>query len=305
MLGPKKTGYGSSRPIFGPAGVRPLFPVLCLVSLALLVLSRIDHSIVRDLRWQATEIISPVLQAMLVPVEPLRWAKHRVEDMTQMTHEVQRLREENLKLKSYEWRAKELERQLERVEQLARMVAKTSYPFLTSRVMANSSGAFVRSVLIDSGRRQDIRPGYPVVNETSLVGRIVDASETAARVLLLTDMNSRVPVRIGKQGVRAILVGDNGAEPRLEFLAANAEIAEGEDIATSGAGGLFPQGLQVGKITRKTRGFRVRLSSDLDQLEYVSVLFYNGPRLEMTDRPRRHKDAHLIGQRRFRAKPDP
>jgi rod shape-determining protein MreC len=282
------------------AGVRPLFPILCLVSLALLALSRIDHGIVRDLRWQVTEAMTPMLQALSIPVEPLRWAKHRVTDMTQLSEEVSRLRAENLKLKGYEWRAKELARTLKQLQPLARMVAETPYNFVTTRVMSNSSGAFVRSVLVDVGRKQALRPGYPVVNELGLVGRVVDAGESAARILLLTDLNSRVPVRVGGKGVRAILVGDNGARPRLDFVAANSDIKPGDEIATSGSGGLFPQGLRVGRLMRDRRGLRVELSANLDQLEYVSVLFYNGPTLEMTDKSAKRKDARLVGQKKFK-----
>lgn len=287
-----------------PTRLRSTFPVLVLVSLALLVLSRLEHKVTTELRWHVTEAMTPVLSALLVPLEPLRWVNRQAKQHWQLSETVTRLREENTKLSKWQWRALELQRKLDQVSGLARVVSETGYQFVTARVMANSSGAFVRSVLVNAGRQQNVRIGYPVVSQKGVVGRIVDAGDGAARVLLLTDLNSRVPVRIGPSGTRGILLGDNGPNPRLDYLPANAKLKPGDRVATSGAGGVFPAGLEVGVIVKDRRGLRVQTSADLDQLEYLSVLFYNSPRLEITDRPRIRKDARLIGQRAFEIVPD-
>lgn len=284
----------------GQPRFRIAYPVLILVSLALLVLSRLEHNVVDQLRWRVTEFMTPVLNTLLVPVEPLRWAKRTANEHWSATETLAKLRKENTELRGWKWRALELERKIGTLQGLARVVDEPGFQFVTSRVMAHSSGAFVRSVLINAGRQQNLRLGYPVVNADGLVGRVVDAGETAARVLLLTDLNSRVPVRIGTEGTRAILVGDNGPLPHLEYLPANAKVAPGEVVATSGAGGVFPSGLQVGTIVEQQNGLRVRLAAKLDQVEYLSVLFYNSPRLELTDRPQQTKDARLVGQKKFK-----
>ena len=285
--------------------IRSAFPVLVLMSLALLVLSRLEHKVIDQLRWHVTEAMTPVLNTMLIPLEPLRWVKRQAKEHWQMSETLVKLRQENVKLSNWQWRAKELQRRIDSLNGLARVVEEADYQFVTARVMANSSGAFVRSVLINAGRQQSVRLGYPVVNAHGLVGRIVDAGEGAARVLLLTDLNSRVPVRVGQEGKRAILVGDNGPNPRLDYLPANAKVVPGATVATSGAGGVFPSGLRVGVVVKDRRGLRVRPTANLDQLEYLSVLFYASPRLEMTDRPQRHKDALLVGQQKFKPSPEP
>ncbi len=291
-------GTGNSGP---PAPrFRSLFPILVLVSLALLVLSRLDHKVTNQLRWHVTEAMTPVLNTLLVPLEPLRWVKRRAKEHWQLSEKLVQLRQENVKLRNWQWRATELQRKLDTLNGLFRVVEEAGYQFVTARVMANSSGAFVRSALINAGRRQSVRSGYPAVNAEGLIGRIVDAGESAARVLLLTDLNSRVPVRVGAAGTRAILVGDNGPNPRLDYLPANAKVAPGDAVATSGAGGVFPTGLRVGVVVKDRRGLRVRPAAHLDQLEYVSVLFYASPRLRMTDTPRPRKGAHLVGQKMFK-----
>lgn len=287
----KKTQYSK---------LRASFPILVLVALGLLVLSRLEHHSIDQLRWRVTEVMTPVLNTLLVPVEPLLWARRQAGEHWRMTETLDDLRKQNSELRHWKWRAQELQRELDGLNALMRVVQETDYPFVTARVMANSSGAFVRSVLINAGRHQNLRLGYPVVNADGLVGRIVDAGESAARVLLLTDLNSRVPVRIGASGIRAILTGDNGSQPRLDYLPANSQLKAGDVVATSGAGGLFPSGLQIGKIVESKAGVRVQLSADLNALEFLSVLFYASPRLELTDRPSQRKDAHLVGQKRFK-----
>lgn len=282
---------------------RSAFPILLLMSLALLVLSRLEHKVITQLRWHVTEAMTPVLNTLLIPVEPLRWVKRRAKQHWQMIETLAQLRQENVKLRNWQWRALELQRKVETLNGLARVVQEADTQFVTARVMANSSGAFVRSVLVNAGRQQNVRLGYPVVNADGLVGRIVDAGDSAARVLLLTDLNSRVPVRVGQAGTRAILVGDNGPAPRLDYLPANAKVASGDTVATSGAGGLFPSGLRVGVVVKDKRGIRVQPTASLDQLEYLSVLFYSSPRLEMTDRPTPRKGAHLVGQKKFKSGP--
>lgn len=279
---------------------RPAFPILILASLALLVLSRLEHTVIGQLRWHVTEAMTPVLSALLIPVEPLRWVKRQAKQHWDLSDTVVALREENERLRNWHWRALELKRKVARLEGLVQVVKDADTQFVTARVMANSSGSFVRSVLINAGRDQSIRLGYPVVNANGVVGRIVDSGESAARVLLLTDLNSRVPVRVGSEGVRAILVGDNGPFPRLDYLPANAAIKPGDPVATSGAGGIFPIGLQVGHVRKDRRGLRVEPAARLDQLEYISVLFYDSPRIEMTDRQVTRKDARLVGQKKFK-----
>ncbi len=280
---------------------RSAFPILLLMSLALLVLSRLEHKVITQLRWHVTEAMTPVLSTLLIPLEPLRWVKREAKEHWQMSEALVKVRQENIKLRNWQWRALELQRKIDTLNGLARVVVEADTQFVTARVMANSSGAFVRSVLINAGRQQNVRLGYPVVNADGLAGRIVDAGDSAARVLLLTDLNSRVPVRVGSAGTRAILVGDNGSTPRLDYLPANAKVASGDMVATSGAGGLFPSGLRVGVVVKDRRGLRVQPIADLDQLEYLSVLFYASPRLEMTDRPDTRKGAHLVGQKKFKS----
>lgn len=268
-------------------GVRPRFrvvlPLLTLLSIGLLVLSRLDHASMREVRWRIAELMTPVLGAALVPLAPVRWAGSHMSDFFTVAKELQEVREENQRLKGWEWRAGELERKLEEVTRLSRTVSDTAIAFITVRVIANSSGAFVRSAMINAGKDQNLKSGYPVISADGIVGRVVETGRSAARVLLLTDLNSRIPVLVGKTGVRAVLAGDNGSLARLNYVPADAALMPGDEVMTSGTGGLFPRGLRIGTVVESPRGLRVRPHANLDSLEFLSVLFYESPTLELTE----------------------
>jgi rod shape-determining protein MreC len=261
--------------------VRLLLPLLLFVAVSLMLLSRLNHSALANIRWRVAEWMSPVLQAAMVPLAPLKTMGRQIATQVDMAEEVNRLRLDNQKLSNWEWRARELERKLADLEGLSKVVDEPKIEFITSRVIADSSGAFVRSVVINAGREKKVRPGYPVINGDGLVGRVVETGKNSARVLLPTDLNSRIPVAVGGKSVRAILAGDNGSEPRLIYLPPGTAVAIGDEVATSGVGGLFPRGLRIGTVAGDLSNPRVKLRADLDQLEYLSVLFFDNPALEL------------------------
>lgn len=258
---------------------RTLLPVLVLLSIALLALSRLDHPAVREIRWRVAEFMTPILGAILVPLEPVRRLGQHIPDLMSMTEELEKLRDENQTLKGWEWRARETERKLLEISALARAVPEKAMDFVTVRIVANSSGAFVRSAMINAGAEQNLKEGFPVLSGDGLIGRVVETGSTAARILFITDHNSRIPVLVGADAINAILVGDNGPAPRLAYAAGEAVFNAGDEVSTSGAGGMFPRGLRIGVVIETPQGPRVRPHAKLDAVEYASVLFYAAPLL--------------------------
>ncbi len=166
-------------------------------------------------------------------------------------------------------------------------MVQTQTPFVTGRVIADSSGPFVRAAILDAGRESNMRSGNPVIAAEGLVGRVLETGKRASRVLLLTDSSSRIPVAIGERGVRAILAGDNGPSPRVLMLPADARLAAGEEVTTSGVGGIFPRGLRIGRIIADMgNGYRVEPHARLDDLDYVSVLLTEANGIDVSDETR-------------------
>lgn len=264
--------------------LRPLLLLLIFVSTALMLLSRLDHSMLGDVRWQVASWMTPVFKTAMIPVEPIREAGHAISTQVSLPDEVEQLRKENQKLGSWEWRARQAEAKLADLEAIAKVVPEQKLDFVTSRVIADSSGAFVHNVTIGAGSARKVKCGYPVINADGLIGRVVDIGPNAARVLLATDLNSRIPVVVGPNAVRAIMAGDNSSQPRLIYIPDGAKISPGDDVSTSGQGGLFPIGLRLGVVADgDVQKPRVALRANLDRLDYVSVLFYDDPSAHLTD----------------------
>lgn len=163
----------------------------------------------------------------------------------------------------------------DRYEKLLGIRTEPAIRMATARAVSESRGPFSNARLIDAGTRQGIRVGNPVVNEHGLVGRVVGATTGVSRVLLLTDVASRTPVLIDRSDARAILVGDGGANPKLEFIRGAGSLKVGDRILTSGDGGVFPRGLPVGVAARSVDGtWRVKLYADAGSIDFVRVLLF-------------------------------
>ena len=148
-------------------------------------------------------------------------------------------------------------------------------PMVTGQAISDSRGPFANSRLVNVGQAKGVKVGNPVMSENGLVGRVVGVTETASRVMLLTDAASRTPVMIERTNARAILLGDGGDNPKLAYLRGAAAVAQNDRILTSGDGGLLPRGLPVGRAVKSLDGnWRVVLSSDAGPIDFVRILLF-------------------------------
>jgi rod shape-determining protein MreC len=148
-------------------------------------------------------------------------------------------------------------------------------PMVAARVVSDTRGPFANTRLADTGSEKGVVVGNPVLNERGLVGRVVGVANGASRVLLLTDIASRTPVMIDRTNARAILTGDGGPNPKLEYLRGVDPIKEGDRVVTSGDGGVVPRGLPVGAAVKGLDGrWRVVLFADDAAIDYVRILLF-------------------------------
>ena len=138
---------------------------------------------------------------------------------------------------------------------------------ILAKVLVDKNSPFLKSIIINKGKKAGILKGMPVTKDNYLVGRVVDTNYLSSRVLLLNDLNSRIPVTLD-QGAQAILSGSGSANPTLEYLPEDYEIAENINIFASGKDGIFSPGTPIG-ITSETGD--VNLFVDPNQLSFVTV----------------------------------
>ncbi len=224
------------------------------------------------------DALEPAREVVSAPFAAARRFSRSINDHFDIYEENQRLKEENERLRAWYDLALAMRDKMTRYEKLLGVNPDPAGDVVTARVVADTSGPFVRARLINAGAREGVRSGQAVLTERGLAGRVVAAGQSSARMLLLTDLNSRVPVMIERNDARAILAGDNRPSPRLEFLPRDHGVANGDRVVTSGDAGQLPRGLPVGEATVDPSGvWRVRLYAEQAPIDYVRVVRFVFP----------------------------
>ena len=252
------------------------FAALIVVSVALLLVGKADEALLGAVSSRVSDAMVPVLAAVVEPIEASRRVAGRVGALFALHRENAHLREQNRRLLVWQDTARQLALENAALRQLLNLNEGVAPPTsVAARVVADASGPFVHTVLVDAGARHGVVKGMAAVNERGLVGRVIEVGQQSARVLLLTDFNSRVPVMVEPSRDQAILAGDNSAEPKLVFLPLHPRMAVGQRVVTSGRGGLLPPGLAVGRISAiDDRQVTVTPAVDGQRLEFVRLLEY-------------------------------
>lgn len=163
-----------------------------------------------------------------------------------------------------------------RYAELLKLRTEPPIPMVTARVVSDVRGPFSNARLLDVGADKGVKVGNPAMTDQGVIGRVVGVAPDASRLLLLTDPESRTPVLIDRTNARAVLTGDGGPNPRLDYLRGRDVVKSGDLVLTSGDGGLFPRGLPVGIAQQDIRGiWRVQLFSDRGNVDFAKVLVYD------------------------------
>jgi rod shape-determining protein MreC len=142
-------------------------------------------------------------------------------------------------------------------------------------VIADAGGLYSRSLLVAIPHNGGPVADAIAMDGSGLVGRVIEAGDRSARILLITDINSRVPVSIGAQGDRALMIGTNGSRPNLTYWSPGAPPREGMVVVTSAIGGVFPSGLPIGTVHYTGRNTPVVMPfAGLDRLRLVRLFEY-------------------------------
>ena len=245
------------------------------VTFALMLVGKADTVLVDRARDAVTDAGTPVLRVMSEPAAVVADLVNNLRELAAIREENATLREANARLLSWQSAAQRLESENKSLRGLTALVPEPGATFVTARVVADTGGAFAQSILITAGQSSGVRKGQVVLAGEGLVGRVMQAGLYSARVLLITDINSRIPVLVGEAGNRAILAGDNGLRPRLLFLGNKTAAALGDKVVTSGDAEAFPPGLPIGQVSRvEEGGVEVEPFVMRDKIRHVRVADY-------------------------------
>ncbi len=254
---------------------RLTLPVLIFAAMALMLLGRATPLVPERARISLSDALAPIYAVVDAPLLALRASARAVHDTLQLRTENDRLRTENERLRHWYDVAMALDAENATLKDNLHWVPDPTLSYVTARVVADAGGVYARSVLLSVGPNSTIRRGEVALDANGLVGRVTEVGARSARVLLITDMNSRIPILLEKSRARAILAGANAPEPKLLYLQDGAHPQEGERVVTSAEAGAFPAGLLIGTVHYGASDrLEVTPAADLGRLDVVRIFDY-------------------------------
>lgn len=228
-----------------------------------------------NLQIAADNLAAPVGGVLAAPVRAASNGVGAIQDYFLAGSQNQELRADLAAALSWRDEALSLREENAHLRALLGVRTEPLLPMVAAETVIDARGPFSNSRLADAGGAEGVSEGNPVLSAHGLVGRIVGVGAHVSRIMLLTDVDSRIPVMIARTNGRAILTGDGGPSPALAYLRTHDALAQGDRVLTSGDGGVAPRGLPVGTAVKGFDGaWRVVLDSDAEPIDFVRVLLF-------------------------------
>lgn len=259
----------ASIPVLSASGTSGLLIALAGI---FVFLSTVQPQSLSGLRVSAADALAPVLGVVSMPMQKAAVFVRDVTGLAELQAENMRLAEENLKLREWYQTALLLEAENKSLRELMNVKLEPQHTYITARILSDSASTFAKSLLVSAGREDGVEKGQAVIAADGLIGRVVEVGNRSARVLLITDINSRVPVLIEDSRQHAIFAGQNDRAGFLIHLPPGSQIRTGVRVVTSGVGGVFPVGLPIGLVKDIQNYPVIEPFADLRRLMHVRIV---------------------------------
>ena len=247
--------------------------VVISVGFLLILVGKADVAAVRYMQGGIIEVFAPLYSVITVPIESIETLFGGVQTVASLRTEAKRLSIENERLRQWQQLAESLHVENRQLRSVLGAVIPPEWNAITARVIVVPGGNFTHSMILEHGPGYEISRGNAVVTSEGLVGYIISSGEYFSRVLLISDVNSRIPVILSDSSWPGLAVGKNGLTLKLDFLPAESRPSENEAVVTSGHGGLLPAGILLGRVSSvKKEQVLVTPSVELRKLSFVTIL---------------------------------
>ncbi|GBQ49871.1 rod shape-determining protein MreC [Komagataeibacter sucrofermentans] len=252
-----------------------VLPALILVACGVILLGKADRGLIEKLRMNTADLLAPAYGLVAWPQEKLRWVSGNLQDIRNLEAENIRLRAENVSLRHWYDVAAALADENATLKANLHWIPDNAPTFVSGRVVRDTSGLYARAVLLALNPDTAVRKGGIALDGAGLVGRVTEVGRRSARVLLITDSSSRLPVTLESSHAAAIMAGDSSALPRIIFYPQDNVPIEGERVVTNGEIESLPAGLPVGHVHYLRPGQPVVVpAADLDHVDMLRVFDY-------------------------------
>ncbi|MDC3087733.1 rod shape-determining protein MreC [Candidatus Pelagibacter sp.] len=260
---------------------------LLLISAFVIILSSLDFKVIRYLKIGINEVVYRSSFIVSIPENFLKKTFIGINDYSSFYKDYRTNLEELNDLKSKDVSNEIIKFENQELKELINDYVSSSDKIL-AKIIVDHQSPYLRSIIINKGSKDNIKIGTNIYDQSYLVGRVIEVNYKTSRVLLLTDLNSNVPVTIVPQNIQAILTGNGDKSGEIKYIKSSLsnELSEESIIYTSGTGAIFKSGVPVGKlriIKEKTIKLNVEFYSDFSQLKYVFAEVISKKEIEKPD----------------------
>ena len=245
--------------------------VLVVLSILLIFIETIDT---KPLNYLRSFIKDTIYRGSLVISTPSKsfsnFSGYIKEHMNLYSNYIE-LKKENNELRNDITKSEFLELENNQLRKLIEEQVASPSNLVSARVMLDKTSPYLNSFIINIGSNKNVKNGMAVLDGKNFIGRIVDVNFFSSRVLLVSDLNSRIPVIVEPSAYHAILNGRGKNEPTLEYLPENHNVQDGDKVYTSGKEGIFTSGIPIGEVKLNKDLIQVLLFSDLSQITFINI----------------------------------
>ena len=261
------------RSAFLKKGNKQRFSLVALIifSVVLIVLSRINFPAINYLKIGLNEVVYRVSFIVSLPEQQLNRSLIVINNHLNLYNDHDQLKEKFKSLRGKELDNEYLKFENERLRKIIdEYIINTDE--LVAKVLLDKESPFLRSIILNKGSKDKIRIGMAVLDGPYLVGKVVEVNYATSRVLLISDLNSKIPVILEPGDIQSIMSGSGKNKGQIQYFKNENTLNEKKIVFTSGSGGIFKSGIPIGEFNS---GEEIKFFSDLSQLTFVKVVSFN------------------------------
>ena len=245
--------------------------VLIILSILLIFLETIESKPLNSIRSFVKDVVYRSAVVASYPIKSVGDFGDSVSRHINLYSDYKNLVKENDKLRNDISKKDFLELENSQLRKLINEQVASSSNLVSARVMLDEQSPYLNSFVINTGTNQKIKNGMAVLDGEKFIGRIVEVNYFSSRVLLISDLNSKIPVISEPSGIHSILSGHGQNDLTLEYLPENHKVNDGDKIYTSGKEGIFNPGIPIGEVKIEKDKIIVKTFSDLSQITFVNI----------------------------------
>jgi len=265
------------RSAFLKKGNKQRFSLIGLIffSIGLLIVSKINLPVTNYLKITLNEIVYRSSFIISVPEKKIQIFSNKIKDHYNVYNDYLLVKEKIKILQSKKYNTQFLEEENERLKKIINEYIYNSEE-LVAKVLIDKNSPFLKSIIVNKGSKDNVKLGMAVLDQSYLVGKIVEVNYSTSRALLISDLNSKIPVGIEPGNIQSILTGTGRINGKIEYLETDISIEDKSIVYTSGSGGLFKAGIPVGIYYKKNSNEKekVKFFSKLSQLTFVKLVSF-------------------------------